>query len=78
MEYTINTTFLGEDISYDLIHGKFDFQDDNTLTSFVGNFQSLVEHGISLKKHSNFMCITIATTDACNCEVVALLEKDES
>jgi len=75
MEYTINTTFLGEDISYDLIHGKFDFQDDNNLTSFVGNFQSLVEHGISLKKHSNFMCITIATTDACNLNCAYCFEK---
>ena len=49
MEYIINTSFLGEDISYDLIHGKFSFQNDNNLGSLVGNFQSIVEHGILLK-----------------------------
>lgn len=75
MEYIINITFLGEIISYDLIHGKFDFQDDNNLTSLVGNFQSIVEHGILLKKHSNFMRITIATTDACNLNCAYCFER---
>ncbi len=45
MEYIINTTFLGEKISYDLVHGRFDFQDDNNSNSLVSNFQSIVEHG---------------------------------
>lgn len=75
MQYIINTTFLGENISYDLIHGEFNVQDGNYLTSPVENFQSLVEHGISLKKNSNFMCITIATTDACNLNCTYCFEK---
>ena len=37
----MNTTFLGENISYDLIHGEFHVQDDNNMALPVENFQSL-------------------------------------
>lgn len=75
MQYIINTTFLGENISYDLMRGEFNVQDDNNLVSSVENFQSLVEYGISLRKNSNFMCITIATTDVCNLNCSYCFEK---
>jgi len=75
MQYIINTTFLGENISYDLMHGEFNVRDNSNLVPSVENFQSIVEHGISLKKNSNFMCITIATTDACNLNCTYCFEK---
>ncbi len=75
MQYIINTTFLGENISYDLIHGEFNIRGNDNLIFPVENFQTIVEHGISLKKNSNFMCITIATTDACNLKCTYCFEK---
>lgn len=49
MEYIINTTFLGDDISYDLIEGKFDFQKDDNPITLVDSFQSLVKQRNILK-----------------------------
>lgn len=75
MEYIINTTFLGEDISYDLMEGKFDFQKDDNPIRLVDSFQLLVKQENILKKHNDFMCITISTTDACNLNCLYCFEK---
>lgn len=50
-------------------------QGKNHFDVVYNNIKKLVEHGISLKKNTNFLCITIATTDVCNLNCTYCFEK---
>ena len=78
MPYIISTNFLGEIISYDLVEGAFLNAEVNRCYDSKDRFDLLVQQETALREHSDFMCITIATTDACNLRCKYCFEKHDT
>lgn len=73
MDYIINRRFMGESFSYDLINGKF--VNDSEKFDLDVKYEDLVNSENYLKESNDFMCITIAVTDACNLNCSYCFEK---
>lgn len=74
MKYCLDATFLGENFSYDLVNGCFirPSEKENLLCS---DFETIAAQESLLRENSDFLCITIALTDACNLNCTYCFEK---